>query len=329
MVDLNTVKISEFSWTKDTIPVPLTINEELESIRNGKVKNIILKCRSLFRDGKKDEYRATKESQLPAVTFSGEVDRSRSDKNVAVHSKFVCIDFDGLPEEAIESIKYELFNDKHVCAAWLSPSGFGIKLIFYCDATIETHLIYYKSILKYLDEQYFVKGDEKCKNLSHLCYTSYDSDLLRKDNAEMFAIDISELSSSVEQNNVAKTIKPFSYQADATKMLFKTEGRNNAQIRLQMKRILKYLKKNNLSITYKYEDWYQVAYAIASAFTYDVGQKYFHELSKLDKFKYTESAAENILRYSYLSLKEGGITFGKIIYLAKKQGFMLRKFNKL
>ena len=93
---------------------------------------------------------------------------------------------------------------------------------------------------------------------------------------------------------------------------------------MTMKNIIKYLTKNKLSITNSYDEWYRVAIIIANSFTYDVGEKYFLQLSQLDKSKYNEVECKNILIDCYENSR-GEINFNSIIHLASEKGF---KYNE-
>ena len=84
------------------------------------------------------------------------------------------------------------------------------------------------------------------------------------------------------------------------------------------------MKKNGLSITYEYDDWIRVAYAIADAFNPDLGHKYFQALSQQDPTKYDEDKCKKQLDYCY-SHSTGQIKLNTIVYLAKKQGFKVLK----
>jgi len=91
--------------------------------------------------------------------------------------------------------------------------------------------------------------------------------------------------------------------------------------------IIKYLSKRNLSITNSYSDWYKVALAIANSFTYDIGEKYFLRLSKLDVNKYDEQKCRTLLKYCYENSK-GKFNFGTIVYLAIKVGYIYKNSNR-
>ena len=88
-----------------------------------------------------------------------------------------------------------------------------------------------------------------------------------------------------------------------------------------IEKIIKYLKKNNKSITVTYTDWFRVALAIANSFTHEVGQKYYLQLCELDGDNYDEYKSKYLLDYCYANRKLGKIGFPTIVYLAKQAGF--------
>ena len=64
----------------------------------------------------------------------------------------------------------------------------------------------------------------------------------------------------------------------------------------------KFLTKNEKSITFDYDDWLRVALAIAGSFTYEVGLRYFIELSKMDGIKFNENNCKKIQNQSLFSI---------------------------
>jgi hypothetical protein len=88
--------------------------------------------------------------------------------------------------------------------------------------------------------------------------------------------------------------------------------------------IIKFLTKSGNSITRNYKQWYQVSFAIANTFTYDIGLKYYIALCKLDGKSFNETQSINMLNYCYEN-SDGKFTFGTIVYFAQEVGYKERK----
>jgi len=145
---------------KSTTPNHISISAALKRIRDGKSKATI----EAIRDGKADK------EILPVVIFSGEVSGStRTDADVLQHSGFIVLDFDHVD---VGLKKAQLTKDSYIYAAWVSPSGDGVKALVKCPPSIINHPQYYNAILSRYPEL-----DTSGKNISRLCYESYDPEI--------------------------------------------------------------------------------------------------------------------------------------------------------
>ncbi len=107
---------------------------------------------------------------LPVVTFGG-VFSGRGAKTILSRSNLCVIDLDDVDAP---SGKVRLFNrDPHVVMAFVSPSGTGVKLVFVNHPEAE-HADVFRSAAEYLKTKYNLKVDESGKDISRLCFMSYD-----------------------------------------------------------------------------------------------------------------------------------------------------------
>ena len=90
--------------------------------------------------------------------------------------------------------------------------------------------------------------------------------------------------------------------------------------RNEIQKIIKFLRKRKLSITYEFENWYRVGYAIANTFTQNIGEKYYLNLCEMDGNKFDKEASINLLRYCYENTRKQ-ISFGTIKHLCKLVGY--------
>jgi len=158
--------ITIFKNIKDiTNPNYISIDVALNRIKNGKSKERVEEIRTT-----KDSKRRSKlKSELPSVCFSGEFSE-RKDECLKKHSGFVILDFDHLDDVA--SFKTELTLDEYIYACWVSPSGDGLKALVKIPAEKENHEGYYLGLL-----ERYPQLDSTSKNLSRVCYESYDPDI--------------------------------------------------------------------------------------------------------------------------------------------------------
>ena len=320
--------ISKYQSAVSTKPSFVNLYNELDHIGNGTYKFEVLACRELYNKGDKIAYKKNK-SILQAVTFSGKFSDSHKRDNLIEYSNFIIIDIDSIEEENVERIKKSLFQDKYVCAIWISPSGHGLKVLFKVDSTVEEHKKCFEVLLNYVETNYEVDIDKSGSDICRLCFVSFDENILIKESFlpfnfnDYYREDIIPTKETAKGQKEPRVFTPT--QAISEKVIFKgTEGKNSQNDRNIIIKIIKFLKKNNTSITAGYSDWFRVACAIANSFTYDLGQRYYLELCRLDGDLHDEYKSQNLLEYCYRNRRIGEVEFSTIVYLAKQKGFIIK-----
>ena len=139
----------------------------LDRVRDGSSKEIIKKIRS---EKDKEKINLLKQ-QLPAICFSGKFTK-RNDNSLSQHSGLICLDFDGYKTKRdLLQEKEKLAKNKYVYAVFISPSGNGLKAVIKIPPIPENHKNYFLGLEKHFNSENF---DKSCKNISRVCYESYD-----------------------------------------------------------------------------------------------------------------------------------------------------------
>jgi DNA-binding transcriptional MerR regulator len=121
--------------------------------------------------------------QLPAICFSGTFNK-RTDASLIEHSGLICLDFDGYTKQKeLLQDKENLSKNKYVFSVFISPSGNGLKVLVKIPADAENHTMYFNSLEKYFNSPYF---DKTSKNLSRVCYESYDPLIAINENSSIW-----------------------------------------------------------------------------------------------------------------------------------------------
>jgi hypothetical protein len=151
----------------------------LERIKVGSSKELVKRIRS--EKGKTERNELKKE--LPAICFSGKF-LSREDSALVEHSGLICLDFDGYEKQK------DLLNDKEliskkkfVYSVFISPSGDGLKVLVKIPPDAENHKNYFNSLERYFGSPRF---DKVNKNLSRVCYESYDPLIYINENSSIW-----------------------------------------------------------------------------------------------------------------------------------------------
>lgn len=122
---------------------------------------------------------------LPAICFSGTFNK-RTDISLIEHSGLICLDFDGYTKQKeLLHDKENLSKNKYVFSVFISPSGNGLKVLVKIPADAENHTMYFNSLEKYFNSAYF---DKTSKNLSRVCYESYDPLIAINENSSIWDV---------------------------------------------------------------------------------------------------------------------------------------------
>lgn len=159
-------------------PYNKPVSEFLDRIKKGSPATAtVLKFRETGDDAIK--------KQLPACTFSG-VFSYRNLNSLVKFSQFACLDFDKFNGiEAAQEIKDNLCADECLFACFISPSGKGVKAVFRVANKPEKYEAMYRALtMKYPD----VHLDSKTKDISRLCFESYDPEIYINENAKEWSI---------------------------------------------------------------------------------------------------------------------------------------------
>lgn len=157
----------------------LTIGEALAEITDGHFAAEVAEVRRLVGIHGKDspEVKAAK-LRLPAYLFSGKVSGAVAQamqQGRMAHSGILQLDFDGIEDPA--GVRDELATDPHVIAAWVSPSGDGVKGLCAIEhaSTEEEHKAAFLAAENYFAGQ-GLELDKACKNTNRLCFVGSDPD---------------------------------------------------------------------------------------------------------------------------------------------------------
>lgn len=196
-------KISMVPAAHITTTTPITFRRAMEMIRSAQWQGSVAQIEQAYQSAlaapavpkeikgqleTEDEarLRAAKEAaaplkkRLPAFLFSGTFSQ-RSDKALIQHSGLICIDLDSL-NGTTGSVKEQLSADPHVLAAFISPTGTGLKVILRCDPERE-HKDTYRAAEKFFATHFGLRTDAACSDVSRMCFASHDPEAFVSDDA--------------------------------------------------------------------------------------------------------------------------------------------------
>jgi len=191
-----TQDITIFKSIKDTdTPFHRDVRIILNRIKEGSetTRDLVKRIRSEKNKPERQELKKL----LPAICFSGTFNK-RTDASLIQHSGLICLDFDGYSKQKeLLQDKENLTKNKYVFSVFISPSGNGLKVLVKIPADAENHTNYFNSLEKYFNSPYF---DKTSKNISRVCYESYDPLLHINENSSIW-----DLIEEPEYTEVSKT----------------------------------------------------------------------------------------------------------------------------
>ena len=179
---LDSVKGSQFKTVE--------VQEVLQQIQKGYWKNQINDIRYHMKNENSIEAIEIK-SNLPCITISATFKERRKIDCVDKYSGLLHLDYDKL--ENVEEVKANLISIPYTYSAFISPSGNGVKVLVKCDNDISSHKTAFNSLRDYYDKIIGVQSDKSVKDITRLCFVSYDPDLFLNENSEVFNYKTSTL----------------------------------------------------------------------------------------------------------------------------------------
>jgi hypothetical protein len=173
------LECTRFKSLKSTKPVAsVSIESILDEIKSDKYRDAILEIR-------KDEApsKSPLKDKLPCFTPTG-IFNHRSIAGMENYNGVICLDIDHV--ENVEVLKSRASKLSYVHAAFVTPSGNGLKVIIKTDATPEN----YKTKELQVSEAFSLDAggirDNRCKDISRIQFVSYDPNLYYNPDSKVF-----------------------------------------------------------------------------------------------------------------------------------------------
>jgi hypothetical protein len=159
----------------------------LQEIKSDKYQSEVNSIRYALHKG--DEKTADEiKSSLNGFTMSGTYGTSRTKASLNSYSQIIGLDFDHIPVNELDTL-VKLINDcKYTFASFISPSGEGIKVFIKINSNATQHATAYNQVATHYKNLSGYDFDAKCKDITRLCFVSYDPETYIKDDATIFEV---------------------------------------------------------------------------------------------------------------------------------------------
>jgi len=162
------------NFSETNKPYLITVEKALDRIKEGKSKDLCLDVRAAKTDIQKRELKL----KLACVLFSGTFSKRNAD-NCEQHNGIIVMDFDHV--SSVMEFKDKMKKDEYVRAAWISPGGEGVKVMVQTDCNKNNHIDSWRALKKR-----YPKLDKACKDVSRICFESYDPNLYYNPESKIF-----------------------------------------------------------------------------------------------------------------------------------------------
>jgi hypothetical protein len=188
MSNITNTKLNLFASSFQSIPAEtITLAQALDAIRLGHHKAQVQTVRQILaREGKRAYDRA--KVYLPAVTFGGTFLPTRGNAHLQQHSGILHGDLDHLRDVA--AVKQAICADPRTAYAFISPSGEGLKLGVHIEVIADdaAYKHAWATISDIYEQCYGGTWDPSGKDVSRLCFMSYDPKLYTNFHATCFEV---------------------------------------------------------------------------------------------------------------------------------------------
>jgi len=261
----------------------------LNCILDGKWEDIVHEYRNI----KDPETKKAFKKKIPAFTPSGKFD-GRGVAGMVKHNGFICMDIDDKDNVNMSPKIERLKEDPHVYALHQSVGGFGYAVYFRIES--DKHKEAFEALEEYLMNNYFLISDTSCKDKSRLRFVSYDPNLYKNENAQIF-----------------RKYKKKKEKYTSNTVIVHTES--------DMDFVIQQINERGIDLTDNYNDWYRIGFALASEYG-ERGRDYYHAISRMHE-EYSVQSCDK--KYdNFLKNATGKIGIGTFFQKCKEAGVQVQ-----
>lgn len=161
--------------------------EVLNDIKTGKYRNHIVYLRKSLENEKIEAYERAKKALLaftPSASFKG----GRKQEFITNYTKIVVLDIDKLDPEQLTTAKAVARQNEYTFAVFISPSGNGLKILVKVNSEQTQHKEAFLKLQEYYEKLLNVEIDKSGKDITRLCFVSFDDDIHLNENSKSFLV---------------------------------------------------------------------------------------------------------------------------------------------
>ncbi|MEI6767189.1 MAG: BT4734/BF3469 family protein [Bacteroidota bacterium] len=266
----------------------LPIEEIISRIKSGVYRKQVEQLRILVAEGKKKDYTEKKKS-LTAFTPCGTFSNGRKIETISAYSGMLVLDIDKLNAQELAIAREKAGNEKYSYAMFLSPGGNGLKIIVQVNTGREHHPAAFNQVKAHYESILGIPVDKSGRDVSRLCFVSYDAEALLKLDAKPFPVN------------------------------------TNLSLEKDIQKVTEQVEAARLDMTSDYNNWRDIGFALCDALG-ESGRGYFHRISRFNPEYNSEICNEQYTKC--LQGTGSGIKIRTLFFMAKNQGIDITPVEK-
>ena len=159
-----------------------------KDIKEGGYQNEVEKLRALIKSGADKKIIDRQKRSLPAFTPCGTFRDFREAAHLVQYSQFIVLDLDKLSADQFQTAFTKASSINYTFCCFRSPSGNGLKILVEVTSTQEYHRQAFEQVADYYEQQLGLSIDRSGKDITRLCFVSYDPDTHRNIENEKFPV---------------------------------------------------------------------------------------------------------------------------------------------
>jgi hypothetical protein len=157
----------------------------LEGIKSTEYEEKIKSIRYAYHQGEESLGDSLKK-ELPAFTPSATFKSGRKMELLENYNGLAHLDLDDIPQKEVNEIRSLIDACEYTFASFISPSGMGIKVFVRINSKLEQHAQMIIQLMQYYKELTGYELDPKCKDVTRLCFMSWDENMHLNQDSELF-----------------------------------------------------------------------------------------------------------------------------------------------
>lgn len=254
----------------------------LELIRSDRHRQQILNLRELLAAGKEEEYNKQKR-YLPAFTPSGLFEGGRKMEFLKEYTGLLILDIDKIPTDLYNNVRAKAREIVFSYAVFTSPSGNGLKILVRVNTSQHQHRAVFNEVKKFYENALNVPVDPSGKDITRLCFLSWDPDIYVNTAAQVFRSSAGQVSDQIEA-------------------------------------VIQQIEQQQVDITNGYSEWLRICFALIDALGQGARQP-FHRISRFHH-KYNPQDCDSQFDHC-LNSRNSGVTVSTFFHFAKEAGITL------